>query len=207
MIGIINYGVGNISAFVNIYKQLNIPLKIVSRESDLLDVSKIILPGVGHFDYAMTKFQASGMKDLIDKMVTIDKVPVIGICVGMQMMARRSDEGVLDGLGWIDADVKRFDADTYYRNMALPLPHMGWNDVYTVKSSPLLKHLEEDAKFYFLHSYYFVCHNQDNIVATAEYGAKFTCISNHGNVYGIQCHPEKSHKYGVQLLKNFAELC
>lgn len=207
MVGIINYGVGNIKAFINIYKQLNIPIKIVSSSEELTDVSKIILPGVGHFDYAMTKFEESGMKGVINEMVMINHVPVIGICVGMQMMANSSEEGELKGLGWIDAEVKRFSSDQLYEGVNLPLPHMGWNDVNSVKASSIFNGLETDSKFYFLHSYYFVCHNQEDAVATADYGTRFTCVTNHKNIYGIQFHPEKSHKYGVQLLKNFAELC
>lgn len=207
MVGIINYGVGNISAFVNIYKELSIPLKIVSCKEELSGITKIILPGVGHFDYAMSKFEESGMKEEIDHMVIAKKIPVVGICVGMQMMANRSDEGQLKGLGWIDADVKRFDRNLTFRNINLPLPHMGWNDVNPVSNSLIFSGLEKESRFYFLHSYYFVCNNQSDVIATSEYGGQFTCAANYGNVYGIQFHPEKSHKYGIQLLKNFAELC
>lgn len=207
MIGIIDYGVGNISAFRNIYKQLNIPVKTVSKESDLIDVQKIILPGVGHFDYAMTRFQDSGMVDKINQMVVQQNVPVVGICVGMQMMAKRSDEGNLPGLGWIDAEVKKFDSNLVVGQTQLPLPHMGWNDIKSERVTPILTGLENDAQFYFLHSYYFVCNDQKDKIATTNYGADFTCAANHNNVYGVQFHPEKSHKYGIQLLKNFAELC
>lgn len=207
MVGIINYGVGNISAFVNIFKELNIPLKIVSNKEDLTGVSKIILPGVGHFDYAMSKFDESGMKEIIDEMVVSMKVPVIGICVGMQMMANRSDEGKLKGLGWIDAEVKRFEPNQMVKNINLPLPHMGWNDVCPTGDSLIFEKLQENSKFYFLHSYYFICNNENDIIANSEYGISFTCAANHENIYGIQFHPEKSHKYGIQLLRNFAELC
>lgn len=207
MVGIINYGVGNISAFVNIFKELNIPLKIVSNKEHLLGVSKIILPGVGHFDYAMSKLEESGMKEVIDEMVVSKKVPVIGICVGMQMMANRSDEGTLKGLGWIDAEVRRFDQNQKVNSIDLPLPHMGWNDVSPVGDSLIFSNLGDKSKFYFLHSYYFVCNNNSDEIAKSEYGIPFTCAANHENIYGIQFHPEKSHKYGIQLLKNFAELC
>jgi glutamine amidotransferase len=207
MIGVIDYGVGNISAFRNIYKHLNIPAISVTKESDLNDVNKLILPGVGHFDYAMSKFQDSCMLERVNKMVVEQNIPVLGICVGMQMMAICSDEGCLPGLGWIDAKVKKFDPDFTIGSTRLPLPHMGWNDIVMEKESPILKGLEYDSQFYFLHSYYFRCNNPDDIIAKTNYGANFTCAINHEKVYGVQFHPEKSHKYGIKLLKNFAQLC
>ena len=205
MIVLIDYGVGNISAFLNIYKQLNIPARTAKTESELDGAQKIILPGVGHFDYAMQRFNDSGMRERVNKLVTQDKIPVVGICVGMQMMAGKSDEGQLEGLGWIDADVVKFD--DAQRSAKMPLPHMGWNDVYPTKPNPLFTGLEEDARFYFLHSYYFKCHRPEDSIAEADYGIRFSCSVNKENVYGVQCHPEKSHHFGLQLLKNFAELC
>ena len=207
MIGVIDYGVGNISAFRNIYKNLNVPVLTVRRDSDLSEIKKIILPGVGHFDYAMSKLQDSCMLDRINHMVLEQSIPVLGICVGMQMMAKSSDEGLLPGLGWIDAKVNRFDSRLILGKTRLPLPHMGWNDVITGKATPIFKGLEIDSQFYFLHSYYFSCNNQNDIIAETNYGLDFTCAVNYKNVYGVQFHPEKSHKYGIQLLKNFAELC
>jgi glutamine amidotransferase len=205
MITLIDYGVGNISAFLNIYKQLNIPAKTAKTVSELEDADKIILPGVGHFDYAMQRFNDSGMSEKVNELVLVQKKPVIGICVGMQMMAKRSDEGNLEGLGWIDAEVKKFD--DAQRSAKMPLPHMGWNDVYSTNDNPLFTNLEKNSRFYFLHSYYFHCHNMQNSIADADYGIKFTCAVNHDNVYGVQFHPEKSHHFGIELLKNFAELC
>lgn len=205
MIAIIDYGVGNISAFVNIFKQLNIPAKVAKNEAELQDVDKLILPGVGHFDYAMQRFNESGMKDRVNDLVTIEKKPVVGICVGMQMMAERSDEGELRGLGWIDSEVIKFDETM--RSAKLPLPHMGWNDVIPTADNPLFTNLTKEARFYFLHSYYFKCKQIENSIADADYGSRFTCAVNRHNVYGVQFHPEKSHHYGITLLKNFAELC
>jgi glutamine amidotransferase len=205
MIVLIDYGVGNISAFLNIYKQLNIPARTAKTESELDGAQKIILPGVGHFDYAMQRFNDSGMRERVSKMVVEHKTPVVGICVGMQMMAGKSDEGKLEGLGWIDADVVKFD--DAQRSAKMPLPHMGWNDVYPTKPNPLFTGLEADARFYFLHSYYFKCHRPEDSIAEADYGIRFSCSVNKENVYGVQCHPEKSHHFGIQLLKNFAELC
>ncbi len=204
MIGIIDYGVGNIKAFENVYKKLDIPIKIVKTEDDFIDVTKIILPGVGAFDHAMEKLNQSGMRSKLDELVTIKKLPIIGICVGMQMMAKSSDEGSLPGLSWIDANVKKFDVSKI--NSATRLPHMGWNDVEVIKSNRLFEGLENNAKFYFLHSYYFDCFDPEDGIAQAEYGVPFICAANHHNIYGVQFHPEKSHDYGVKLLENFSKL-
>lgn len=204
MIGLIDYGVGNIRAFANIYKQLDIEHKICKNVADLAGCDKVVLPGVGAFDHAMEKLYESGMKEQLDEMVLNQGVPVVGICVGMQMLAKRSDEGTSAGLGWIDGEVKKFDVSTIpYKTH---LPHMGWNDIEVVKSSPIMKDLEQDAKFYFLHSYYFHCNHQENAIAKTEYGIHFTCAVNNKNIFGVQFHPEKSHKFGITLLKNFAEL-
>ena len=204
MIGLIDYGVGNIRAFANIYKQLDIPHKIASSVADLEGCTKVVLPGVGAFDHAMKKLHESGMKEKLDELVLIKKVPVVGICVGMQMLAKRSDEGTSEGLGWIDGEVKKFDVTKI--QYATHLPHMGWNDVVPAKENPILKGLENDAKFYFLHSFYFSCNNQEDAIASTDYGINFTCAVNNSNIFGVQFHPEKSHHYGITLLKNFSEL-
>ena len=204
MITIIDYGVGNINAFVNVYKRVNVPVKIAKTAADLEDAQKLILPGVGHFDHAMTQLINSGMREKLDELVLVKKVPVIGICVGMQMMGKDSDEGAMPGLGWINASVKKFD-ETKIKQVTR-LPHMGWNDVSPVKINPLFDALEKEALFYFLHSYYFQCNSAADILATSEYGGLFTCAAHHENIYGIQFHPEKSHSYGETLLHNFAKL-
>ena len=203
MIGIIDYGVGNIKAFANIYKSFNISFKIVRNISELDNVSKLILPGVGSFDHAMTSLQNSGMKDKLDDLVLEKKLPIIGICVGMQMLAKSSDEGVLEGLGWINGVVKKFDKSKIKN---APLPHLGWNTLNIEKQNKIFDNIEEDPRYYFLHSYYFECNNKEDVIATATYGERFECMVNHENIYGIQCHPEKSHHNGIQLLKNFGEL-
>lgn len=203
MIGIIDYGVGNIKAFANIYKNFDMPFKIVQNKDDFKDVTKLILPGVGSFDHAMTSLQNSGMREKLDELVLRDKLPVIGICVGMQMLAKSSDEGEVDGLGWIDAEVKKFDK---LKIVNAPLPHMGWNSLNIKENKQIVSNLDIDPKFYFLHSYYFECKNKEDVIATATYGEEFECIVNHNNIYGIQCHPEKSHHNGMNLLKNFGEL-
>lgn len=204
MIALIDYGVGNIYAFQNVYKRLNIQTKIAKSANDLKGVDKLILPGVGSFDYAMTQLNNSGMREKLDELVLEQKMPVIGICVGMQMMANGSDEGKLDGLKWIDASVKKFDVSTI--KYITKLPHMGWNDVNPIKNHPLFIGLEQDALFYFLHSFYFLCNNDQDSIAKSEYGINFTSSVNHNNIYGIQFHPEKSHHYGEKLLYNFSKI-
>lgn len=203
MIGIIDYGVGNIKAFANIYKNLNIPFKIVKDISGFENITKLILPGVGSFDHAMTSLENSGMREKLDELVLEKEIPVIGICVGMQMLAKSSEEGTLNGLGWIDGIVKKFDKSKIKN---APLPHMGWNNLKIEKKNKIFDNLEENPRYYFLHSYYFECENKEDVIATATYGEKFDCMINHKNIYGIQCHPEKSHHNGMQLLKNFGEL-
>ena len=204
MITIIDYGLGNIRAFVNVYDRLNIKTKIAKKADDLKDAKKIILPGVGAFDYAMSQLNASGMRDEIEKQVLGNKVPLIGICVGMQMLAKSSNEGKLSGLGWIDGEVKLFDSNLI--PFKTRFPHMGWNCIKPVNGNHLMTDFNNDSRFYFLHSYYFVCHNKDEIISTTEYGVTFASAVNKENIYGIQFHPEKSHSNGIQLLKNFAML-
>lgn len=203
MIGIVDYGVGNVNAFLNIYKRANIESQIVSSSEDVRKCSRLILPGVGHFEHAMNALLKSGLKESLEEMVIHNQTPVLGICVGMQMMARFSEEGNVEGLGWLDADVKKFDI-TKIENKPF-LPHMGWNDVDVLKKNDLIditkKHL-----FYFLHSYYIKCDDLKDVVSTSNYGGEFASIVNKGNIYGIQCHPEKSHSDGIDVLYNFAKI-
>ncbi|MCE4066102.1 imidazole glycerol phosphate synthase subunit HisH [Chryseobacterium gleum] len=204
MITIIDYGVGNINAFVNVYKRVDVPVKIARTKEDLEGAQKLILPGVGHFDHAMTQLNNSGMREKLDDLVLNQKIPVIGICVGMQMMANKSDEGIMEGLKWIDATVKKFD-ETKIQQVTR-LPHMGWNDVKPVKDVGLFEGLQDNSIFYFLHTYYFECNNSEDIMAVTEYGGEFASAAHHENKFGIQFHPEKSHHYGEILLHNFAKL-
>ena len=204
MITLIDYGVGNIFAFQNVFKRLDIPTKIAKTSKDLADAKKLILPGVGAFDYAMAQLNASGMRKKLDELVIENKIPVIGICVGMQMMGNKSDEGKSDGLKWIDSEILKFDENLIKQRAKLP--HMGWNDVTPVKNHPLFKGLEKNAIFYFLHSFYFKCNNETDSIGISDYGTFFTSAVNHDNIYGVQFHPEKSHQYGEKLLHNFANL-
>jgi len=204
LIHIVDYGLGNIQAFLTIYKGLEIQAARASTVEDLRNATKLILPGVGAFDHAMTLLDQSGMRSTLDELVQINKVPVLGICVGMQMLSASSEEGRLTGLGWVPGRVRSFRSDPRSANQ--PMPHMGWNDVVPKDGSRLFKGLESDARFYFLHSYFFECEVDGNTVATAFYGLNFSCAVSVENVYGVQFHPEKSHHFGAQLLKNFAEL-
>lgn len=204
MIGLVDYGLGNISAFANIYRRLGIDAMSARSPEDILHASKLILPGVGAFDWAMARLTESGLRGALDEAVLGRGIPVLGVCVGMQMMARSSEEGVSSGLGWIGAEVQRFR-----RNM-LPkgtrLPHMGWNDVSPRQESPLFGGIESPC-FYFLHSYYFSPDEPEDVIASAVYGAEFAAAVCAGRIYGAQFHPEKSHDWGITLLRNFAENC
>lgn len=205
MITIVDYGVGNVRAFENVFKRMNIQVGVARTANDLRTATKIILPGVGAFDHAMELFQKSGMRGTVEEMVLDRGVPVLGICVGMQILASSGEEGQAAGLGWIKGRVRRMPVEGGTSPMAARLPHMGWNDVRPVGSSGLFAGLEQDARFYFLHSYFFDCDARDNVLAEVEHGITFACAVHSGNIYGVQFHPEKSHHFGMRLLKNFAE--
>ncbi|HEU4495827.1 MAG TPA: imidazole glycerol phosphate synthase subunit HisH [Flavobacterium sp.] len=204
MVTLIDYGVGNLNAFINVYKRLNIEIKIAKTVEDLDNVKKILLPGVGSFDNAMRCLNGSGMRERLDQLVVVEKVPVMGVCVGMQMMAYRSEEGTQEGLKWVDANVVKFDSAKIKHKTKIP--HMGWNSVIITKPISLFSDLGAEPLFYFLHSYYFKCKDTENSVAVSEYGGQFSSAINCDNIYGIQFHPEKSHRHGEILLNNFAEL-
>ena len=204
MIGIVDYGVGNVLAFANMYKRLNISYRVITKAKDLEDVDQIILPGVGSFDYAMAKLNQSGLREDLDRFALSMKKPVLGICVGMQMLAQSSDEGELPGLGWIPGIVRQFSVEG--AEAKIRLPHMGWNNFSVNRDTKLLRGLDMEAWFYYLHSYYFVCSESADELASCDYGIKFSCAVKRENIYGVQFHPEKSHDYGAKLLRNFAEI-
>lgn len=204
MIHIVDYGLGNVGAFLTLYKRLDVPAVAASTADQLAEADHILLPGVGSFDHAMQLLNASGMRETLDRLVIEKRVPVLGVCVGMQILGDSSDEGKDAGLGWIPGRIR----DLGSRGVAhqgLPLPHMGWNDISTTRDVVLLAGMEAP-RFYFLHSFYFDNHRDEDAVGKANYGDEFTCIVNRGNVWGVQFHPEKSHRFGMALLKNFAEL-
>lgn len=204
MIALVNYGLGNILAFANIYKRLNIEVNIASSPDVLQRADRIILPGVGSFDWAMTRLNQSGLRDVLEDSAIRRGVPVLGVCVGMQILARRSDEGKLPGLGWVEGEVRKFDVTRFTHKTHLP--HMGWNDVTPLKGDGLFKNLHSGSRFYFLHSYYFLPSSTEHVLAETDYNGSYASAVRSGNVFGVQFHPEKSHKWGIQLLKNFAEL-
>jgi glutamine amidotransferase len=204
MITIVDYGLGNIQAFLNVYKRLNIAVKAAHDEHGLADATKLILPGVGAFDHAMDCLEQSGLRASVDDLVLRQRVPVLGVCVGMQILADSSDEGSRRGLGWIGGHVRSLESVAPAQQ--LPLPHMGWNEVQPTISSPLFDQLETGARFYFLHSFHFECARRRDVLAVSSYGGDFTSAIHAGNIYGVQFHPEKSHHFGTRLLQNFAAL-
>lgn len=205
MIGIINYGSGNIYAIANIYHRLNIPSTLISDPKDLKKADKLILPGVGAFDETMKLIDGYGMKDELNELILVKKKPILGVCVGMQILSESSDEGELSGFGWIKGRVQRIDENTLKHKPHLP--HMGWNNVILkTNDHPLFSGIDIQQGFYFLHSYYFNASFEENIVANVEYGNIFPCVVNHDNVYGVQFHPEKSHSNGIRLFENYARL-
>ena len=202
MIAIVNYGLGNVQAILNIYRRLNIDARIASVPEELEGADRYILPGVGAFDWAMVRLNQSGLREPLEARVRAGH-PVLGICVGMQIMGESSDEGRLPGLGWIPGLVRRFSIGSNERQQ---LPHMGWNDVAPARPGGLFAGLESPFRFYFLHSYYFEPAAQTDVLAASDYPVPFAAAIQRGHVFGVQFHPEKSHGWGIQLLLNFSEV-
>lgn len=204
MICIVDYGVGNIQAFMTLFKQQGVVARRAASPQQLTGATHLVLPGVGHFDHAMQSFNASGMRPFLEQMVLQQRVPVLGVCVGMQMLADGSDEGVEPGLGWVPGRVRAFSNNPQANG--LPMPHMGWNTLAPRPHSPLFAEAEAEPQFYFLHSFYFDATDKADVAATARYGFDFDAVVSRGHIHGVQCHPEKSHHWGAALLKNFASL-
>lgn len=202
MIAIIDYGVGNLSSIQNIFKKVGVSTEIVGSPEQLQKADKIVFPGMGAFDNCMSLFNVSSLKPLIQQFVFEEKKPFLGICVGMQMLMKGSEEGQLEGLGWITGINKRFDAARM--NCDQKIPNVGWHELKINKSSPLMVGLE-NSRFYFAHSYHLSEEDDADILATVEHGYSYTVAIERDNIMGVQFHPEKSHKFGLQLLKNFAE--
>lgn len=204
MIGIINYGSGNVGAIANIYKQLKIPHFVSSDLVELKGAERYILPGVGAFDATMKNLTDSGLVGMLNEQVHQQGKKILGICVGMQILAKSSEEGVLPGLGWIGGRVKKIDASGI--TTTLKLPHMGWNSLTQKIAHPLFQSVDVKTGFYFLHNYYFDAESEGDVLATVQYGAELPCAVARSNVMGVQFHPEKSHHNGVAIFRNFAAL-
>lgn len=201
MITIVDYGVGNIQAILNMFDYLGIEAQASTDVGVIAEADKLLLPGVGAFDKAMTALNSGGMVEALEYAVHQRRVPVLGICLGMQLLTRKSAEGSLAGLGWIDADVQRIQIQSA---LGLKVPHMGWSEVEPSRPSDLFASMSE--RFYFVHSYHVVCDEPTDVLATVDYGGKLCCAVNRDNIWGVQFHPEKSHRYGMRLLSNFAKL-
>ena len=201
MLTIVDYGVGNLASIKNMLKKAGQGALISSREEDILSAEKLILPGVGAFDTCVEKLQGSGLLDAISKKALEEKVPVLGVCVGLQLLTQGSEEGKLPGLGWIRGTVVRFKQELLPPD--LKIPHMGWTDVEICKPSKLLDGMYEDPRFYFVHSYHLQIEDREDALVEATYGYKFTAGVERGNIMGVQFHPEKSHKFGLRLFENF----
>lgn len=198
MILVVDYGVGNIGSIISMLNKIGVEMLVGCSVADIQRADKLILPGVGAFDRAMAELHKRNIVQVLTDAAFVNKKPVLGICLGAQILGNSSEEGQIPGLGWIDMEIKKFSKP------GLRVPHMGWNFVKPVRDSILFDPvLTEEQRFYFVHSYYMSCKNQEDIVAVANYGEKFACIVNRKNIYGVQFHPEKSHKFGFNLLKRF----
>ncbi len=203
MIAIIDYGMGNLASISNILKAVGSEAVVTNDAAAIRSASKLILPGVGAFDAGMRNLHQLGLVPLLEERALQAGVPLLGICLGMQLMARRSEEGSQPGLGWIDAEVILFDTAAH---PGLKVPHMGWNSVRAMKPSPLLATLDERPRFYFVHSYRVRCNQRANVLLQAEYGGAFDAAFECASLRGVQFHPEKSHRFGMALMKRFVEL-
>ncbi len=206
MISIVDYGVGNLGSVSNMLKHLGVENRIVKTPDEVLESEKLILPGVGSWDNGIAKLKHSRLLEALNRRVLKDKVPVLGICLGMQLLFDSSEEGELPGLGWIPGKIGKFRfSDDQLKSNKLRIPHMGWNVVSPEKKTPLTQFEFDENRFYFVHSYHVVVKNDDHIMMTSNYGYKFVCGVHNDNIWGVQFHPEKSHKFGMVLMKRFAE--
>ena len=201
MIAILDYGIGNLKSIYNMFKKVGIESIITSDIEMVKKADKYLLPGVGSFDHGINNLINASFFQALEREILENKKPILGICLGMQLFTNSSEEGKEKGLGWIDAQTIKFELD----DKSLSIPHMGWNKTIPTDTSNIFKNLEVN-RFYFVHSYHVVCNNDKNILATANYDKTFTCSIYKDNIYGVQFHPEKSHKFGTQLFKNFGEL-
>ncbi|MCK9491389.1 MAG: imidazole glycerol phosphate synthase subunit HisH [Sulfurimonas sp.] len=201
MIAILDYGIGNLKSIYNMFKKAGIESAITSDIQEIKKADKYLLPGVGSFDHGITSLRNASFFEALEKEVLENKKPILGVCLGMQLLTNSSEEGKEKGLGWINAKTIKLNLE----DKSLSIPHMGWNKTYPTNTRDIFKSLDEN-RFYFVHTYHVVCSDEKNILATADYGESFTCSIYKDNIYGVQFHPEKSHKFGMQLFKNFGEM-
>ena len=204
MVVIVDYGMGNLGSIVNMLKRVGAQARVSSAINEIENADKLILPGVGAFDSGMQRLQELNLVEVLDDKVLNRKTPTLGVCLGMQLITKRSEEGVLPGLGWIDGETIRFRFDPKQAN--LKVPHMGWNTITIQREGALFKEMNHEARFYFVHSYHVVCNRPEDILTTTHHGYDFVSAVQRENLMGAQFHPEKSHKFGMKLLKNFVEL-
>jgi glutamine amidotransferase len=202
---IIDYGLGNLGSIKNLLKKIGAEGIVSSNVSDIEKAEKLILPGVGTFDHGMKYLETLGLLPILENKVVQKRTPILGICLGMQLFARRSEEGESRGLGWIDAEAVRFRFENDKRH--LKIPHMGWNLVKICQKDPLFEGMYPEARFYFVHSYHVACRNKEEVLTQTFYGYEFVSAVRRENIYGVQFHPEKSHKFGMKLLDNFVRIC
>lgn len=202
-IAIINYGMGNLNSVCRKLSQLNVQPLVASTAADLLKADKIILPGVGHFEKAIKNLKQLGIYDAVNEAVLVNKKPILGICLGMQLMAKESEEGNANGFGWFDARVVKFNIKD---KIKYKVPQTGWNTINVAKESKLLNNIEDHSEFYFLHSYHFVVSDQKDVLTTTNFEYEFVSAVEKENIFGTQFHPEKSHHAGLQLFKNFIQI-
>ncbi len=201
MIVIVDYGMGNLGSIKNMLKKTGNPAVISNQPAEINQAEKLILPGVGAFDKSMENLKNLGLLEVLNRKVLEEKTPILGICLGMQIMTKKSEEGQLPGLGWIDAEIKRFKFDGPLSH--LKIPHMGWNTLAIKKEHPLMTGLYSENRFYFVHSYYLSPGNDGIVLAESVHGNRFVSAVAAGNILGVQFHPEKSHKFGMTLLSNY----
>jgi glutamine amidotransferase len=202
MITIVNYGMGNLGSMLNMFKRIGVKADIESDPAVIRLAEKLVLPGVGAFDAAMTCINTvPGLREVLDHKALVEYTPVLGVCLGMQLFTRSSEEGTLPGLGWIPSVTTRFP-----KQAGLKVPHMGWNVALPNTSSPLIEKVGVEPRYYFVHSYYVQVDKPEHSLMRTHYGIDFDSAIGRDNIYGVQFHPEKSHRFGMQILKNFAEL-